>query len=51
MEELQFLKKILDQVGFPVFVAIFLLVRTDKKLEKIVELQHELIDLLYKKKD
>lgn len=49
MENFEFWKKILDQVGFPIFMATFLLLRTDKKMEQIVRLQHRLLDLIKKK--
>lgn len=42
---------ILEKVGFPIFVTFFLLMRTDKRLDKIVELQNEIIQNILKSRN
>ena len=38
--------KVIQQVGFPIFVAIWLLYRTDKKLEKMTDVLQKVADNL-----
>lgn len=51
MENYAFLKEILERLGFPIVVSLWLLFRTDKKLDKIIEINQELVTALLKKKE
>lgn len=54
MESLAIWKEIipvLEKVGFPIVVACWLLFRTDKKLDKIVELHQQMLSALLDRKE
>lgn len=51
MSDINFYKEILDKIGFPILVAGYLLLRTDKRIERITELQSEILAHLKAKKD
>jgi hypothetical protein len=41
---------VLERVGFPIVVACFLLFRTDKRLDKIIDLHQEMLQELIRHK-
>lgn len=49
IEEYQILKKIIDQYGFAGLVAVWHMLRTDKKLDKLADLHREMIENCKKK--
>lgn len=43
--------QLINQVGFPVVVAVWFMFRTDKKLDKVVSLQNKILDLIERRID
>jgi len=37
------LQQLLERVGFPILVAVWFMLRQDKRLDKIIELLHEIV--------
>jgi hypothetical protein len=43
--------ELIERVGFPVFVAVFVLVRVNRKMEKLTEAIYKLIRVMDRKGD
>lgn len=51
MDNLRLVKKILDDFGFPVLFCLWLMFRLDTRIEKILDLQHKMLDLFFRTKE